>query len=104
MIRKIILALLGLSLIGGAVFVSKKMAENRKRPKPKIKKVETAVFTEIVTNKDIPINITTSGNLMAKNRVEVFAEVQGIFENSARSFKPGVYYKKGEVLSLLSLL
>ncbi len=98
MIRKIILAILGILLIGGAVLIYNKMAASKKVRKPKVKKVETTVFTEIVTNKDVPINITTSGNLMAKNRVEVFSEVQGIFENSARSFKPGVYYKGGEIL------
>ncbi len=98
MVRKIVLVLIGILLIAGALFLNKVMADNKKTPKPRVKKIETGVFTEVVTNKDIPINITTSGNLTAKNKVEVFSEVQGIFENSARSFKPGVYYKEGEML------
>ncbi|MEM6699184.1 MAG: HlyD family efflux transporter periplasmic adaptor subunit [Bacteroidota bacterium] len=35
---------------------------------------------------------------MAKNRVEIFAEVQGVFESSARTFKEGVRYGAGETL------
>ncbi len=98
MIRKIILALLGIGLIAGAVFLNKKMMATKKALKPKTEKVWTTVFTEQVVNGETPINITTSGNLMAKNRVEIFSEVQGIFEQSAHLFKPGVYYKKGEIL------
>ena len=36
--------------------------------------------------------------MAAKNRVDIYAEVQGIFNNSSRAFKPGTWYKKGETL------
>lgn len=98
MIRKIILILAGILLLAGAMFIYNQMNASKKAPKPKVKKVETSIYTDVVQNKDIPINITTSGNLLAKNRVEIFSEVQGIFERSARNFKPGVYYKEGETL------
>ncbi|MEM1119421.1 MAG: efflux RND transporter periplasmic adaptor subunit [Bacteroidota bacterium] len=99
MLRKIILAVLGIAMVGGAVFVAKSTIANKKEWKPrKEKKLVTGVFVENVRNSDIPINITTSGNLMAKNRIELFAEVQGIFNNSRRPFRPGTYYQKGEAL------
>ena len=34
--------------------------------------------------------------------IEIFSEVQGIFDFSANQFKPGVYYKKGAVLMQLN--
>ncbi len=42
--------------------------------------------------------MTASGNLAARDRIEVFSEVQGIFDQSAHQFDAGVYYKEGEVL------
>jgi hypothetical protein len=42
--------------------------------------------------------IPANGNLIAKNRFELYSEVQGIFESTAHDFKPGQYYKKGETL------
>ncbi|MFT5168551.1 MAG: membrane fusion protein (multidrug efflux system), partial [Saprospiraceae bacterium] len=98
MIRKIILAVLGIALVLGAVQVSKKMIAEKQAPKPREKKVITAVFTETVTNSSTPISIKTSGNLMAKNRIELYAEVQGVFENTGRSFLPGEQYKNGATL------
>ena len=99
MIRKALLAIIGLLLIFGAVQVAKNTIANKKEWTPrKEKKLETGAFVEIVKNTNIPITITTSGNLTAKNRVELFSEVQGIFMNSQRPFKPGTWFKKGDVL------
>ncbi len=99
MARKIILALIGIVFLFGAFTVAKKTIDGREdwKPRPKAKLV-TGAFVETVQNTSSPITITTSGNLMAKNRVEVFSEVQGIFNASARPFKPGTYFKKGEPL------
>ncbi len=99
MIRKILLAILGLLFVFGAVTVAKRTMANKKEWKPrKEKKLATGAFVEIVKNANTPITITTSGNLTAKNRVDLFAEVQGIFNNSTRAFKAGTWYKKGDIL------
>ena len=99
MLRKIILGILGLAMLFGAYMTAKSTIENREQwqRKPKAKLV-TGAFVETVQNASSPITITTSGNLIAKNRVELFSEVQGIFNSSSRAFKPGTWYKKGEVL------
>lgn len=99
MIRKIILAVLGFSMIFGAFTVARKTLANKeeRRGRPESKLV-VGVFVEKVQNTSSPITITTSGNLRAKNRVELYSEVQGIFNSSSRSFKPGAWYKKGEAL------
>ncbi len=98
MLRKIILALLGVALIVGSVMISRKLSAARKAPKPREQKQITSIFTEKVKNTTLPITVKASGNLMAKNRLELFAEVQGVFENTGRSFLPGEQYKKGATL------
>ena len=99
MTRKIVLASLSVVIILGAIMVAKDTIANKKEWNPKIeKKLVTGVFVEKVKNISSPITITTSGNLTAKNRVELYAEVQGIFNRSSRSFKPGTWYRRGETL------
>ena len=71
MIRKIILAVLGLLLLFGAYTVAKRTMANKREWKPKKeKKLATGAFVEVVKNSSTPITITTSGNLAATNRVD----------------------------------
>jgi multidrug efflux pump subunit AcrA (membrane-fusion protein) len=98
MIRKIILAVLGIALIAGSVFIARNLAASKNTPKPKEKKQITSIFTETVKNESLPITVKASGNLMAKNRIELFAEVQGLFEQTGRIFLPGEHYSKGATL------
>ncbi len=101
-IRKIIISLVGFAIIALGYFGKEKMASNeRKRPK-KEQKVIPAVFTQFVENTNNAVNVTASGNLAARDRIEIYSEVQGIFENSAHLFKPGVWYRAGELLLSLN--
>ncbi len=94
--RKILTILLGIVLLAGAVFISKKFIANKNKPKPKFDKIVKKVTVHTVENKEIPIIITTSGNLSAKHKIEIFAEVQGVLKPSAKEFKAGTSYRKGE--------
>ena len=96
--RAIITGVLGLILLAGSLYVAKRMIDNKKSFRPPPTRVLTSVFVDSVKNADIPITITSSGNLMAKNRLELYAEVQGIFVGSDREFKPGMWYTKGSIL------
>jgi multidrug efflux pump subunit AcrA (membrane-fusion protein) len=96
--RKIISIVLAVLLLVGAIFLAKYLIDNKKKPKPRFNKVVKTVFVEDVVNKDIPIIITASGNLTAKNKIELYAEVQGVLMSSGKEFKAGVSYKKGERL------
>jgi len=100
--RSIITIILGILLVAFSVFVAKNIIENKKKPKPREQKLVTTVFTQTVKNTDSPITISSSGQLTAKNKIELFSEVQGVFEYSAREFKPGVYFRKGETLLRLN--
>ena len=96
--RKIILSLVGVAIVVAAFFGYKALA-GREKPQPKAPpRSLPAVFTDTVSNRTEPIVVTANGSLAAKYRLQIFSEVQGIFQESSREFKPGVYYPKGELL------
>ena len=74
------------------------MAASRSIPKPTPTILVTPVSVVEVTNGTTPITLKTSGNIVAKNQVEIFSEVLGVFEHSDRDFKPGTRFAKDEVL------
>ncbi|MEM1325778.1 MAG: HlyD family efflux transporter periplasmic adaptor subunit [Bacteroidota bacterium] len=97
-LRKIILGILALALVGAAILIKNKLAEGKSRARPVPQKKIASVYVMPVQNGSTPISISTNGNLEAKKRVELYAEVQGIFEGSAHTFKEGVRYRGGETL------
>jgi membrane fusion protein (multidrug efflux system) len=101
--RKIILAILGVLLIAAAVFLGNYFIEKNQKPKPKFKKTIKTVFVKNVKKKDIPIILSASGSLIAKNKIELFSEVQGILKPSKKAFKAGTnFYKRETLLSINS--
>lgn len=57
-----------------------------------------SVFTQRVNNGTVSINLEENGNLVAENKIEIYSEVQGVLQQGRKDFKPGVFYKKGEVI------
>ena len=96
--RKIIISAIGILLVFAAYFLASFIVKNKKNPKPTFNKTIKTVFVENVINKDIPVVITASGNLVAKNKIELFSEVQGVLKTTGKEFKPGVNYSEGETL------
>ncbi len=96
--RNIILSILGVLTVAGAIFLGNYLIEKNQKPKPKFNKQIKTVFVESVQNKEIPIILSANGNLIAKNRIEIFSEVQGVLKTGRKLFKPGTNYRKGETL------
>ncbi len=96
--RKILLFSIGVLILVGSLIGAYFIIKSNNKIKPKVEKVIKTVFVKTVKNETVPLIIPASGNLTAKNRFELYAEVQGIFENSSHDFKPGQFYKKGETL------
>jgi membrane fusion protein (multidrug efflux system) len=95
--RKIILSVLGVLLIVVAIMLAKNMIANKQKPKPKFNKIVKTVFVSTIQNRDIPLVIRANGNLLAKNRIEIFSEVQGVLQTT-KAFKAGTSYVDGETL------
>lgn len=98
MTRKIILSVLGVLLVVASILFAKTLIANKNKPKPFREKVVKTVSIDTVTNGTVPIVIPASGRLVAKNRIELYAEVQGIFKKGNKLFKPGQEFKQGETL------
>ncbi len=91
--------MVGVGVLVGGYFIANAFmnSKNKRSRPPKVAKVAPTVIVETVQNQSIPIEVKASGSVMAKNRIELFAEVQGVFRSSAKPFKPGIRYRKGEV-------
>lgn len=96
--RKIILYILGALVLAGAIFGAQLIIDSKTVPKSEVRKTVKSVFVDTVQNTTVPILISANGNLIAKRRVELYAEVQGVFQYSAKAFRTGQSYKKGQVL------
>lgn len=96
--RNIILSIIGILLIVGSFFFAKNLIDNKTKPKPVPAKVVKTVFIDTVTNSTVPIVIPANGSLVAKRRVELYSEVQGVFKSGNTLFKPGQEYRQGETL------
>ncbi|TXD49728.1 efflux RND transporter periplasmic adaptor subunit [Polaribacter sp. IC073] len=99
--RKIILAVLGVLTIVGVILLGNYLIDKNQKPRPKYKKQIKTVFVATVKNKEVPIILSASGNLTARNKIEIFSEVQGILKVSKKPFKAGTNYYRGE--NLLSI-
>lgn len=96
--RRIILIALGVLILVAAFFWARSIANVEKKIEEAPEKTLKTVFVDTVQNTKIPIIVPATGTLMAKDRLEIYAEVEGLFLNSARDFKPGQQYNRGELL------
>ncbi|MDP5062546.1 MAG: efflux RND transporter periplasmic adaptor subunit [Maribacter sp.] len=96
--RKIIFTVLGILLIVVSFFLAGYIIDSKKTFKPKSEKVVKTVFTEVAKNGTVPIIVSANGNLTAKQRVELYAEVQGVFKKGSKLFKEGQEFRQGETI------
>lgn len=96
--RKIILSVLGVLLILLAFYLAKNISQNKKEQRPVAAKVIKTVFIDTVRNGTVKIIIPANGSLTAKRRVELFAEVQGVFRSGSKLFRAGQKYSSGQTL------
>jgi len=96
--RKIITIIIGVILIAVALFIANTLSNSKKRRPVVDNKVIQTVFVETVKNSNIPVKIIESGRLLAKDRMELYAEVTGVMEPTTKEFKPGTTYRNGEIM------
>ncbi|TNF30440.1 MAG: HlyD family efflux transporter periplasmic adaptor subunit [Bacteroidetes bacterium] len=98
MARKIIIIVVAIGIVAGGFILSGKLADSKKPPAKKKEKNVTTVFTTTVQNGNVPVQLNATGKLMAKNRIDLFAEVQGIMLDSDAPFKAGQSFGNGALL------
>ena len=96
--RKFLLYVLGFLVLCLAGWVSYLLVTKQREQRPAPKRQIKTVFTDTVRNQSVPIQVEANGNLVAKERVALYAEVQGVFQGSSHPFKPGQAFSRGEVL------
>lgn len=96
--RKILLVILGLILLGGASYIAYYLVNAPKEADKASKNVYKPIAVDSIKNKDIPIVVKTNGVAEALKKFELFSEVQGVFEYSSKDFRAGQFYKKGQIL------
>ncbi len=89
---------IGIIIFIGSIFGAQKIISNKKSYKTKENKLIPLAYVKTITNNSIPISIREQGRLLAKKRMNLFAEVQGIMEVRPKDFKPGISFKKGEIM------
>lgn len=86
---------LGILVILTGVGINKYLSSKAQPPKRDPQGGKPTVLVQKVQNGFVKNTISVTGKLVAKKRVELFAEVQGSVLNSGKVFKEGVSFSKG---------
>ncbi|MEM6719553.1 MAG: HlyD family efflux transporter periplasmic adaptor subunit [Bacteroidota bacterium] len=96
--RKIIIVAVSIVLLVIGMFAFKTLSTTPEKEEVIPNNIPKTVYVQTVINSAIPIVVNANGNLVAKNKVELFTEVQGLLETSGKEFRPGVSFRKGETI------
>ena len=88
-------------LVAGGVLARQLTAAKEAPPKRARTRAIRTVETRELEPGDVAVDVKLQGRLVAFETVGLFAEVTGVFEESARAFKRGVFYERGELLARL---
>lgn len=91
--------LLGVLILFGAFTVSRILSSMKEPPKRRAS-IELIREVEIikVENGTVPSTLEVQGELVAFDKIDLFAEVSGTLKETAKPFKVGSYFPKGSVL------
>jgi membrane fusion protein (multidrug efflux system) len=89
---------IAIGIIALALGVKKMMESSKKAPDKKTTKTIKSITTTLVSNSSLPIQIQSTGSIMAKDRAVLYSEVQGIFQQTSKPFKAGIRYSNGQAL------
>lgn len=96
--RPYITKILAVVILVGAFYGARLLQDSKKKSKPVLTANIPTAFVTKAKNEVVPVSIIENGRLSAKYKINLFAEVQGLMEVTSKEFKPGVTFKKGQVL------
>ncbi len=89
---------LAILILAGGIAGFMVVSKMKKAPKKKTKKVTVIAPCIEVKNGDIPLVLEGSGQVKAKDRIDIYSEVNGVLQSAGKDFRTGVHFKKGELL------
>lgn len=92
---------LGLLLIGASVLVAKKFIASKQPPARTENNALRQVQQIEVKNGLVRLQISLQGRLQALERIDLFAEVQGVMREGNTAFRAGNRFQKGDLLMLV---
>jgi multidrug efflux pump subunit AcrA (membrane-fusion protein) len=90
--------LLALAIIAGSIYAAREIMDSKDTQRPTVPKQIKVVRVDTVRNQEVSVTVSASGSLVAREKVALYSEVQGIFKKGTRLFKTGQPYRKGETL------
>ena len=100
--KRVLSVVAAVLLIGVGGFVASALVSGKEAPpKRERQRAIRQVETRTVAATDVAVDVTLQGRLVAFETVPLFAEVTGVFEESARAFKVGIAYREGDLLARL---
>ena len=102
--KRQITILAGIAFFAGAIFVSRMLASGDEAPQTESRKVSRIpVDTLVVHNSRVTSFIDVTGRLIPEDKIDLYAEVNGVLLNTGKPFKVGTRYRRGEAIMRLSV-
>jgi len=104
--RRKIFVILGVLVLAGAIFLATQLSSgspNGSQPGKSTQssqQVTAAIVVDAMKAEMKPIQtfVNLTGRLIPEDKIEIYAEVTGVLQNRGKSFKTGIYYRRGQVL------
>lgn len=100
--RKIFI-ILGVVILAATLFmVTSISSDSSSKPDQEgeeaVNQTAVVVDTKKAKNQVIQTYIEITGRLQPEDKIDIYAEVSGVLQNTGKPFKEGVYYRRGQVL------
>lgn len=94
-----IVLIISVIIIVVGVAIAAYMIANKPKPTPP-KKLETVRYAKMdkVNYDEYQVTINATGIVRAKEKIDIYSEVQGIYDPSGKPFREGISFSKGEVM------
>lgn len=92
----------GVLLLAVAFWLMKSLSKVDEQANRPVKKVIKAIEAKQIQAGSVPVRIPIDGPLVAKNKIEIYSEVNGIIESSPIPFETGNFFDEGDLLLSLN--
>ncbi len=90
--------IIGIIILIAAILISIFIIPREDEPEPQVDLPAEQVRAFEVRNREIPVSIKITGQLIAEGRIDIFSEAGGILINGTKPFKVGNNFNKGDII------